>query len=618
MKRIALFGLSLVLAFQLLGQDVLKGLVVNSTDKSAIFMAEVIWGNEIVYTNSRGEFVIQVQNKDSVIKIAKAGYNVFSKAIENERFLTFELNKITFQENQLDEDTDELVLYDTFSQPAEAASGMHVKHKHIKLETMNMAISMPSPPLSYESNESFSEVKESGFQMPTNNPLSTFSIDVDAASYAIMRRDINRGILPNQNSVRVEEMINYFTYNYEKPSGNDPISVESSVSLCPWNENNALLRLGIQSKAIATENLPQSNFVFLIDVSGSMSAHDKLPLAKTALKSFLKTLRSDDRVAIVTYAGSVNVVLKSTPVSSKQDILRALDKLNSGGSTAGAEGLKLAYSEAEYGFIAEGNNRIILVTDGDFNVGPSSVDDLIQLIKSKRDKGIYISILGFGSGNIKDDRMEAIADNGNGNYAYVDNLQEAQKILMKEFSSNLFVVAKDVKIQVEFNPNVVAAYRLVGYDNRLLEAEDFNNDKKDAGDMGADQQVTALYEISLVGSNGKPTVDPLKYSSSNTEKKFSDEMATVKVRYKEPNETESKLILKSISTRNISKRIVNEDFSFAASVAMFGQLLRSSDYVVNGDLSTVANLAVNSRSSDVDGYKSEFLRLVQVAEGLFE
>lgn len=618
MKRIALFGLSLVLAFQLLGQDVLKGLVVNSTDKSAIFMAEVIWGNEIVYTNSRGEFVIQVQNKDSVIKIAKAGYNVFSKAIENERFLTFELNKITFQENQLDEDTDELVLYDTFSQPAEAASGMHVKHKHIKLETMNMAISMPSPPLSYESNESFSEVKESGFQMPTNNPLSTFSIDVDAASYAIMRRDINRGILPNQNSVRVEEMINYFTYNYEKPSGNDPISVESSVSLCPWNENNALLRLGIQSKAIATENLPQSNFVFLIDVSGSMSAHDKLPLAKTALKSFLKTLRSDDRVAIVTYAGSVNVVLKSTPVSSKQDILRALDKLNSGGSTAGAEGLKLAYSEAEYGFIAEGNNRIILVTDGDFNVGPSSVDDLIQLIKSKRDKGIYISILGFGSGNIKDDRMEAIADNGNGNYAYVDNLQEAQKILMKEFSSNLFVVAKDVKIQVEFNPNVVAAYRLVGYDNRLLEAEDFNNDKKDAGDMGADQQVTALYEISLVGSNGKPTVDPLKYSSSNTEKKFSDEMATVKIRYKEPNETESKLILKSISTRNISKRIVNEDFSFAASVAMFGQLLRSSDYVVNGDLSTVANLAVNSRSSDVDGYKSEFLRLVQVAEGLFE
>lgn len=618
MKRIALFGLSLVLAFQLLGQDVLKGLVVNSTDKSAIFMAEVIWGNEIVYTNSRGEFVIQVQNKDSVIKIAKAGYNVFSKAIENERFLTFELNKITFQENQLDEDTDELVLYDTFSQPAEAASGMHVKHKHIKLETMNMAISMPSPPLSYESNESFSEVKESGFQMPTNNPLSTFSIDVDAASYAIMRRDINRGILPNQNSVRVEEMINYFTYNYEKPSGNDPISVESSVSLCPWNENNALLRLGIQSKAIATENLPQSNFVFLIDVSGSMSAHDKLPLAKTALKSFLKTLRSDDRVAIVTYAGSVNVVLKSTPVSSKQDILRALDKLNSGGSTAGAEGLKLAYSEAEYGFIAEGNNRIVLVTDGDFNVGPSSVDDLIQLIKSKRDKGIYISILGFGSGNIKDDRMEAIADNGNGNYAYVDNLQEAQKILMKEFSSNLFVVAKDVKIQVEFNPNVVAAYRLVGYDNRLLEAEDFNNDKKDAGDMGADQQVTALYEISLVGSNGKPTVDPLKYSSSNTEKKFSDEMATVKIRYKEPNETESKLILKSISTRNISKRIVNEDFSFAASVAMFGQLLRSSDYVVNGDLSTVANLAVNSRSSDVDGYKSEFLRLVQVAEGLFE
>ena len=365
--------------------------------------------------------------------------------------------------------------------------------------------------------ENYSTIHENGFKAVKANPLSTFSIDVDRASYSNVRRYINQGIRPPVDAVKVEEMINYFGYDYPDPTGEHPCSVTTEVSACPWNTGHYLMHIGLQGKHIDKTNLPASNLVFLLDVSGSMNAPDKLPLVKRAFNMLVNELRPEDRVAIVVYAGAAGKVLDSTPGNKKKSILDALEKLGAGGSTAGGEGLKLAYKIAEENFIEGGNNRIILATDGDFNVGVSSTSEMERLVEKEREKGVFMTVLGFGSGNIKDDKMEVIADKGNGNYAYIDNIREARKVFITEFGGTLFTIAKDVKFQLEFNPKQVKSYRLIGYENRLLNDEDFNDDKKDAGEMGAGHTVTALYEIVTANSTSnkhQPSVDQLKYQNT--------------------------------------------------------------------------------------------------------
>jgi Ca-activated chloride channel family protein len=399
--------------------------------------------------------------------------------------------------------------------------------------------------------EGYAAVNENGYKTVKNNPLSTFSIDVDNASYSNIRRFINMGELPPADAVRIEEMINYFKFDYPEPDGEHPFSVYTELAVCPWNKKHQLLHVGLRGKSMDKSSLPTSNLVFLIDVSGSMGDPNKLPLLKSAFGLLVNELRPRDRVAIVVYAGAAGLVLESTPGNRKEAIMAAIDNLEAGGSTAGGAGLKLAYSEAEKNFVKGGNNRIILATDGDFNVGESSNGGMERLVEEKRDLGVFITVLGFGMGNVKDDKMEIIADKGNGNYSYIDNLQEARKVLVREFGGTLFTIAKDVKFQIEFNPAKVESYRLIGYENRLLNDEDFNDDTKDAGEMGAGHNVTALYELIPTGSDERiPSVDPLKYQVSRSvdfqKDDLSGEYLTIKLRYKKPDGNTSMLLEKPV------------------------------------------------------------------------
>lgn len=462
--------------------------------------------------------------------------------------------------------------------------------------------------------EGYSTIHENGPKKVMDEPLSTFSIDVDAASYANMRRFINNGQKPPMDAIRIEEMINYFNYDYPQPKDEHPFSINYELGECPWNSDIKLLHVGLQGKDITIENLPASNLVFLIDVSGSMGSQNKLPLLKKAFKLLVNQLREEDRVAIVVYAGSSGLVLKSTPGSEKQKILASLEHLQSGGSTAGAAGLKLAYEVATENFIKNGNNRIILATDGDFNVGQSSNAEMERLIEKHRDMGVFISVLGFGMGNYKDDKMEIIADKGNGNYAYIDNILEAKKVFINEFGGTLFTIAKDVKIQIEFNPAVVATYRLVGYENRLLNNEDFEDDKKDAGELGSGHTVTALYEIELADNSKK--IRNLKYQQSviNKEAAVNDELATIKFRYKMPDGNTSILMEEIIKNDIYPLDKTSDNFRFSASVAGFGMLLRKSEYNKDLNYGTVIDIAKAAKGFDKDGYRSEFIRLVELSE----
>jgi Ca-activated chloride channel homolog len=464
--------------------------------------------------------------------------------------------------------------------------------------------------------EGYSAIHENGYKKAIKTPLSTFSIDVDAASYSNTRRFLMNGQTPPIDAVRIEEMINYFNYDYPQPTNDHPFSINYELAACPWNSDNLLIHVGLQGEKISMENLPASNIVFLLDVSGSMSADNKLPLLKKSLKLLVQQLRPEDRVAIVVYAGSSGLVLPSTPGNKKAVIINSLERLQSGGSTAGAAGLKLAYKVATENFIEKGNNRIILATDGDFNIGQSSNAEMERLIEKEREKGIFISVLGFGMGNYKDDKMEIIADKGNGNYAYIDNILEAKKVLVNEFGGTLFTIAKDVKIQVEFNPAVVAEYRLIGYENRLLNDEDFEDDKKDAGELGSGHTVTALYEIKLTDDDSK-TQNSLKYQNTelNDLAKTGSDIATIKFRYKKPDGQKSILIEEIISNKDIDKSI-SDNFNFSAAVAGFGMLLRDSEYKGSCDFELVKELAQNAKGKDEEGYRSEFFRLVKLAENL--
>ena len=465
--------------------------------------------------------------------------------------------------------------------------------------------------------EGYSTIHENGFKDVKINPLSTFSIDVDAASYSNVRRFINYGQKPPIDAVRIEEMINYFKYDYPQPEGDVPFSINYELADCPWDKDHKLLHIGLQGKNIPTENLPPSNLVFLIDVSGSMSDVNKLPLLKSAFKLLVDQLRPKDRVAIVVYAGASGVVLPSTPGSQKQTIIESLQRLEAGGSTAGAAGLKLAYQVAEQNFMENGNNRIILATDGDFNVGQSSNAEMERLIEKEREKGISISVLGFGMGNYKDDKMEIIADKGNGNYAYIDNIQEAKKVFVNEFGGTLFTIAKDVKIQIEFNPVLVKEYRLVGYENRLLNEEDFDNDKIDAGELGSGHTVTALYEIVLADKKTE-NGNRLKYQTTtvNDFAVNSNELVNIKLRYKKPDGYKSQLIEAVVTNNTLPWSETSDNFRFSAAVAEFGMYLRNSEFKGNTTVDSVLELAQNAKGSDEEGYRSEFVRLVKASEAL--
>ncbi len=462
--------------------------------------------------------------------------------------------------------------------------------------------------------EEYDRIYENVFKAVTQEPLSTFSIDVDTASYANLRRYINYGQLPPKDAVRIEEMINYFNYDYPSPKDEHPFSIITEMSRCPWNSENRLIHIGLQGKQIDYNNLKPCNLVFLIDSSGSMSSPNKLPLLKQSLKLLLDELNDKDRIAIVAYASAAGLVLPSTPAHKKEVILDALDRLNAGGSTAGGAGVRLAYKVAKENLIKGGNNRVILSTDGDFNVGVSSTGNLVRLIEEKRKDDIYLTICGFGMGNYKDGRMEQISNAGNGNYFYIDNIREAKKVFVTEMRANMFTIAKDVKIQIEFNPQKVKAYRLIGYENRILAKEDFNNDKKDAGELGAGHTVTALYEIIPTGS--KQTlhgVDPLKYQEtkikSNTTS--SNEIMTVKFRYKPPKENKSRLIVVPVVDNNIALSRTSDNFKFSAAVAGFGMLIRDSKFKNDLTYKDIIALAKNSRGDDANGYRTELIGLME-------
>ena len=479
----------------------------------------------------------------------------------------------------------------------------------------------PTPGIMYDAAnaEEYGEFQENGFKSVSDAPLSTFSIDVDAASYSNMRRFINKGELPPVDAIRTEELVNYFSYDYPKPAGSDPVKITMESGACPWNTNHRLVRIGLKAKEIPTDNLPASNLVFLIDVSGSMWGANRLDLVKSSLKLLVNNLRDKDKVAIVTYSGSAGVKLEATPGSDKQKIREAIDELTAGGSTAGGAGILLAYKIAKKNLISNGNNRIILCSDGDFNVGVSSAEGLEQLIEKERKSGVFLTVLGYGMGNYKDKKIQVLAEKGNGNHAYIDNLQEANRVLVGEFGATLHTVAKDVKLQVEFNPSQVQAYRLVGYESRLLKDEDFNNDAKDAGDMGAGHTVTAFYEVIPTGVKNEYVgkIDDLKYQKKekvSVKPTGSNELLTVKLRYKAPDKDVSKkLELPFVDNKGNN---VSSDFRFASAVAMFGQLLRESDFKGNASYDKVIDLAKQGLNNDDKGYRREFIRLVEAAKGL--
>ena len=463
--------------------------------------------------------------------------------------------------------------------------------------------------------EEYDNITENDFKEVKGNPLSTFSIDVDNASYSNVRRIIESGNLPEKGAVRIEEFINYFTYNYPQPLGSDPFSITTEVWDAPWTNGHQLVRVGLQGKSLDYQNLKPSNLVFLLDTSGSMESPEKLPLLRDAFMLMVDNLSPGSRVSIVTYAGSAGLVLPGTSVDNKSVIKKALNDLYANGSTAGGQGLELAYKTASDNFIKDGNNRVILATDGDFNVGVSSRSGLMDLIQKNKGKDIFLTICGFGMGNYKDATMEEISNWGDGNYFYIDSMKEAEKVFGKELTANLFVIAKDVKIQVEFNPAKVQAYRLIGYENRLLNNEDFNDDLKDAGELGAGHRVTALYEVVPVGVSYKgASVDKLKYQKpGKTVTSAGDEMMTVKLRYKPIKSDKSILMEKVVATKSVNWKEASQDSKFVTAVAGFGMLLRDSKYKGTLDYKLVEELARGGIRDDTEGYRKEFVSLVASA-----
>ena len=583
----------------------ISGLVTDENGKPFQYVNVFVESNTSVFTttDSNGKYSITVPEK-SVLVFAFIGYKAqkVRVGVSDSVNVRMEPDMVTLQE------------------VVTVAYGAN-RHKLSTASDMYPAVAS-RPGWSYYDamdREDYSRIRESGFRSVAHNPLSTFSIDVDNAAYSNIRRFLNMGQMPPADAVRIEEMINYFTYDYPEPSGKHPFSVYTEVATCPWNNKNMLLHIGLKGKKIDKGELPPSNLVFLIDVSGSMESPNKLPLLKSAFRMLVNELRPSDKVAIVVYAGASGVVLESTPGNKKEIILSSLDRLQAGGSTAGGAGLRLAYKDAQANFIKEGNNRIILATDGDFNVGVTSNAELERMVETERERGIFITVLGFGMGNYKDSRLETIANKGNGNYAYIDNIQEARKVLVQEFGGTLFTIAKDVKFQIEFNPLHVYSYRLIGYENRLLNDEDFNDDRKDAGEMGSGHTVTALYELVPAGlADSGSLVDPLKYQDSNRQpvRSLKDELVTVKLRYKDPDGTDSRMFEEVVIRGERNFEQSSSDLRFSAAIAAFGMMLRGSENKGDITYDTIIEMASGARGKDPDGYRAEFIRLVSAAAGL--
>jgi Ca-activated chloride channel family protein len=467
--------------------------------------------------------------------------------------------------------------------------------------------------------EAYDRIYENPFLLARQNPLSTFSIDVDTASYANLRRFLNQGSLPPEDAVRIEELINYFTYDYPPPEGEAPFSVHVDVATCPWSLEHRLARIGLKGMEIAEEQRGPCNLVFLLDVSGSMRSPNKLPLLKSAMKLLVDNLSDRDRVAIAVYAGASGLALPATSCEEKGAILAAIDRLNAGGSTNAGQGIELAYRVAHENYDAQGINRVILCTDGDFNVGVTNRGDLVRMIEEKAQSGVFLTVLGFGRGNLKDATMENLADKGNGNYGYIDTLQEARKLLVEQMGGTLVTIAKDVKIQVDFNPARVGAYRLIGYENRLLRAEDFRDDTKDAGEIGAGHTVTALYELVPAGKEGDlPQVAASKYQQPGelSEAAGGDEVLTVNLRYKRPDADTSQPLTVPVSDPGMSLDGASPDFHFAAAVACFGMLLRQSEHRGESSFDMALELAQAGRGNDPGGYRAEFVQLIQLAKAM--
>lgn len=591
MKNLILFFSISILSISTLFAKTITGKVTDNEGMPLPGTRIIIKGtNTGTQTDFDGKYTIEAKTGDILI-FSYVGFTTQTAKVKKHNIINIEMTA----NSQLDE----VVV---------SALGTH----RVQNELIRSKQVITSQPIN---RESYKEIEENTFKMVKSSPLSTFSIDVDKAGYSNVRRMINNGQEIPKDAVKIEEMINYFDYNYPQPKGKNPFAIYTEVNTTPWNKKSKLIKIGLQGKTVPLDDIPPSNLVFLIDVSGSMNSQNKLPLLKSAFKLLVNQLRDEDKISIVTYAGAAGLVLPPTSGDNKNKILEALNNLNAGGSTAGGQGIELAYKTAEENFIKNGNNRVILATDGDFNVGASSDQAMEKLIEEKRKSGVFLTCLGFGTGNYQDSKMETLADKGNGNHAYIDSMQEAQRILGTEFGGTLFTIAKDVKIQVEFNPAFVQAYRLIGYENRLLNDEDFNDDKKDAGELGSGHKVTALYEIIPTGVKSKwlKDIDDLKYSdkpSANNQK----DLLTVKFRYKEPNGDKSKLIEHIISAKELRNNNASADFKFASAVAMFGMKLRKSEYIEESSLINIIQLAEEGKAKDEEGYKAEFIRLVKASK----
>jgi Ca-activated chloride channel homolog len=621
MKRIILMVMPLLLimlAFRPVKIHTVTGTVTDEKGLAVPFASVKVKGTTTgAAADSRGNYQIAAPSGNAVLQFSALGYDNLEVNINGRNSIHVTLKTISLK-------TEDVVVNRAyglkvkenrkFGAPAPLTSGYISRDE-----------TYYSPDIDGKFNdfnrEGYDKITENRFLKATDNPLSTFSIDVDAAAYSNIRRFINNSQLPPAGAVRIEEMVNYFKYEYPQPTNGDPFSINTEISDAPWNKDHKLVLIGLQGKKIPTENLPASNLVFLIDVSGSMQSAEKLPLVKSSMKMLVDQLRQEDRISIVVYAGAAGLALPPTSGADKTKIKDAIDRLEAGGSTAGGAGIKLAYRVAAENFVKKGNNRVILCTDGDFNVGESSDDAMERMIEQERKGGVFLTVLGYGMGNYQDAKMQKLADKGNGNHAYIDGVAEAKKVLVNEFGGTLFTIAKDVKLQVEFNPAKVQGYRLIGYENRMLAKEDFNDDKKDAGELGSGHTVTALYEIIPVGikSSFLQKVDSLKYQpniQALSKTNYNEEIMTVKFRYKAPDGDVSKLMEHPVKDKQISIAATSENFRFAAAVAEFGMLLRGSEFKSSASFNNVVAMAKKAKGTDEEGYRAEFIRLAESAQML--
>jgi Ca-activated chloride channel family protein len=628
-----------ILAFRPEISTVITGKIVDQKGNPLPGVTVSIKGTNITTTSAEdGGFSITVADENTVLVFSMVGFDQQEIKIKGKTSLSVSLkaSSVTLQEVVVTGYGTQKKMTVTGSVTTVSGKSLQGRAAGVQVRgavsPRNIArdgvVAEPTPPgngfFGIDKNEEFNtedydNISENRFLKAADNPLSTFSIDVDAASYSNVRRFLNQGQLPPAGAVRIEEMINYFHYDYPQPENGDPFSINTEISDAPWNKDHKLVMIGLQGKKIPLAGLPSSNLVFLIDVSGSMDEPNKLPLVRTSLKMLVDQLREQDKVAIVVYAGAAGLVLSPTSGDDKIKIKDAIDNLEAGGSTAGGAGIRLAYKTAKEFFVKGGNNRVILCTDGDFNVGESSNDAMERLIEEERKSGVFLTVLGYGMGNYKDSKMQKLADKGNGNHAYIDGLSEAKKVLVNEFGGTLFAIAKDVKLQLEFNPAKVQGYRLIGYENRMLAKEDFNDDKKDAGELGSGHTVTALYEIIPVGVQDTflSKVDDLKYQKNKNAaitSSHTNEILTVKFRYKAPDGDVSKLIEHPVLDKQIPVARASENFRFATAVAEFGMLLRNSPFRSKATFGNVIDMARKAKGFDEEGYRAEFIRLAENAQ----